>query len=111
MKNKSTNALKKKRQELISKLSTIDGKILRGSIIESYKKCGKPGCKCEKGVGHGPKHSMTINFPKRKPEHDYIPLEYVTQVKEYVSNYHQFKDIIEQICAINREILKRRDEL
>ena len=54
---------------------------------------------------------MTINFPKRRPEHDYIPLEYVTEVTEYVSNYHQFKDIIEQICMINREILKRREEL
>ena len=54
---------------------------------------------------------MTINFPKQKPEHDYIPLELVTEVKEYIDNYHQFKDIVEQICAINREFLKRRDEL
>lgn len=111
MKKMSTNKLKKNRQDLINELHGIDGKILRGSIVESYKKCGKPGCKCEKGIGHGPKHSITINFPKRRPENDYIPLEYVTQVKEYVSNYHQFKDIIEQICAINREILKRREEL
>ena len=63
------------------------------------------------GTGHGPKYSMTVNFPKRKPENDYIPLEYVTQVKEYVSNYRQFKEIIEQICMINRELLKRREEL
>jgi hypothetical protein len=54
---------------------------------------------------------MTINFPKRKPEHDYIQLEHVTQVKQYVSNYHHLKDIIEQICAINREIVKRHEEL
>ena len=111
MKKISTNVLKKKRQDLLNQLSAIDGKILRGSIIESYKKCGKPGCKCENGIGHGPKHSMTINFPKRRPEHDYIPLQYVTQVKEFVSNYHQLKEVIEQICAINREILKRREEL
>jgi hypothetical protein len=111
MKKILTIALKKKRQKLIQELSAFDGEILRGSIFETYKKCGKPGCKCEKGIGHGPKHYMTVNFPKRRPEHDYIPLEYVTQVKEYVSNYHQFKDIIEQICTINREILKRREEL
>ncbi len=53
MKNLSTNALKKKRQELLQKLNAFDGKILRGSLIESYKKCGKPGCKCETGIGHG----------------------------------------------------------
>lgn len=111
MKNLSINALKKKKQELLNDLNAFDGKILRGSLIETYKKCGKPGCKCENGIGHGPKHSITINFPKQKPEHDYIPLEYVTQVKEYLDNYHQFKEVLEQICAINREILKRREEL
>lgn len=107
----STNKLRKNRQDLIDRLVTFDGKILRGSIIESYKKCGKPGCKCATGIGHGPKHSMTVNFPKRRPENDYIPLEYIVRVKEYASNYHQFKEIIEQICMINRELLKRREEL
>lgn len=107
----STNELRKNRQDLIGQITAFDGKTLRGSVIESYKKCGKPGCKCATGTGHGPKHSMTVNFPKRKPENDYIPLEYVAQVKEYVSNYHRFKEIIEQICMINREILKRREEL
>ena len=111
MQTDSTDQLKQKRQTLLDELGAIDGRILRGSIVESFKKCGKPGCKCEKGIGHGPKHIMTINFPKHRPEHDYIPLAYVQQVTEYVANYHQLKDIVEQICAINREILKRRHEL
>jgi hypothetical protein len=111
MENISINELKENRQHLIDKLNAIEGKILRGSVIESFKKCGKPGCKCEHGKGHGPKYSMTINFPKRKPEHDYILLEQITLVKEYVDNYHQFKDLIEQICAINRVIIKRHEEL
>ena len=107
----STDELRKTREDLTAQLAAFDGKILRGSLIESYKKCGKPGCKCAAGTGHGPKHSMTVNFPKRKPENDYIPLEYVAQVKEYVSNYQRLKEILEQICMINREILKRREEL
>jgi hypothetical protein len=111
MEKLSTNQLKRKRQILIDKLNAIEGKFLRGSLIVSYKKCGKPGCKCEHGQGHGPKYSMTINFPKRRPEHDYILLEQITLVKEYVANYHKFKDIVEQICAINRIIIKRRENL
>jgi hypothetical protein len=111
MKNLSTKELKEKRQKLIDQIDALEGKILRGSVIESYKKCGKPGCKCEQGKGHGPKYSMTINFPKRRPENDYIRLEQITQVKEYVANYHQLKDLIEQICVINRIIIKRREEL
>jgi hypothetical protein len=107
----STDQLKEKRQGLIDKINAIEGKFLRGSIVESYKKCGKPGCKCQHGKGHGPKYSMTINFPKRKPENDYIILQQITLVKEYVDNYHQLKDLLEQICAINRIIIKRREEL
>lgn len=106
-----TDELRKTREDLTAQFAAFDGKILRGSLIESYKKCGKPGCKCATGTGHGPKHSMTVNFPKRKPENDYIPLDYVAQVKEYVSNYQRLKEILEQICMINREILKRREEL
>jgi len=111
MKKISTEELKEKRQQLMDKINALECKILRGSVIESYKKCGKPGCKCEHGKGHGPKYSMTINFPRRRPENDYIRLEQITQVKEYVTNYHQLKDLIEQICAINRIIVKRREEL
>jgi hypothetical protein len=107
----STKQLKAKRQQLMDKIDALEGKVLRGSIIESYKKCGKPGCKCEQGEGHGPKYSMTVNFPKRRPENDYIRLEQITLVKEYVTNYHQLKDLIEQICIINRTIVKRREEL
>jgi len=107
----STKELKVKRQQLMDKIDALEGKVLRGSIIESYKKCGKPGCKCERGEGHGPKYSMTVNFPKRRPENDYIRLEQITLVKEYVTNYHQLKDLIEQICIINRTIVKRREEL
>ena len=111
MNKTSTKKLKEKRQQLIDKIDAFEGKILRGSIIESYKKCGKPGCKCEQGEGHGPKYSMTVNFPKRRPENDYIRLEQITLVKEYVTNYHQLKDLIEQICMINRIIIKRREKL
>ena len=107
----STNELRENRKHLIDQLAAFDGKILRGSVIVSYRKCGKPRCKCVIGTGHGPKYSMTVNFPKRKPENIYIPLEYVEQVKALVYNYQQFKEIIEQICMINQELLKRRVEL
>jgi hypothetical protein len=111
MENLSITELREKRQGLIQQINILLGKSLRGSVIESYKKCGKSGCKCKDGKGHGPKYSMTINFPKCRAEHDYIALTQISQVKEYVANYHQLKDILEQICAINRVIIKRREEL
>lgn len=106
-----TNELRSKRQELIFQLSDFDGKVIRGSVIERYTKCGKPGCKCAAGTGHGPKSILTVNFPKKKPEQVYITKDYVDQVKQYVSNFQSVKDILEQLSEINRELLKRKEEL
>jgi len=43
----------KRRQALLGKLPSL-GAILRGSLIERYKPCGKPGCKCAKGAAMVP---------------------------------------------------------
>lgn len=111
MKDISTDKLKNEKIVLLKELEIIGDKILRGSMFERYKKCGKKGCKCADGKGHGPKYYLTVNFPKTRPRQDYIPKDYVSQVKEYLSNYKKIKDILERVCLINLEILKRRENL
>lgn len=110
MKEKSTLALRRRRKTLIKKLPPFEA-ILRGSLIERYKRCGKPGCKCAQSRGHGPKYYLSVSKPKQKPEMDYIPLDYQAQVKEYIENFRYIKTILEELCEINRELLKRREKL
>ena len=45
-----TTALRKRRNALLRQLPPLQS-ILRGSLIERYKRCGKPGCKCADGPG------------------------------------------------------------
>ena len=73
--------------------------------------CGKPGCKCANGPGHGPKYYVTVSYPKRKPEMDYVPAEFQEKVKEYLENYRKAKEILEELSEINRELLRRRESL
>jgi hypothetical protein len=40
---------------------------------------------------------------------DYIPQDYYQQTTEYLANYQQLRQIVEEICAINRELLSRRE--
>ena len=49
-------ALLQQRQALVKQLRRLEPFILRGSLIERFKRCGKPGCKCVQGPGHGPKY-------------------------------------------------------
>ncbi len=110
MKEKTTSALRRRRKTLIKKFPPLEA-ILRGSLIERYKRCGKPGCKCAKSRGHGPKYYLSVSKPKQKPEMDYIPLDYHAQAKEYIENFRNIKTILEELCEINRELLKRREKL
>ena len=53
MQNEPAAALRKRRNALLRQLPPLKA-ILRGSLIERYKRCGKPGCKCADGPGHAP---------------------------------------------------------
>ena len=107
---KSTSALKKRRQALRRRLPSLVA-ILRGSLIERYKRCGKPGCKCAKGRGHGPKYYLSVSHPRLRPQMDYVPQERQTEVKKFLANYQRAREILEEICEINRELLRRREAL
>ena len=107
---KSTKALRQRQKALLKRLPPLQA-ILRGSLVERYKRCGKPGCKCANGPGHGPKYYLTVSYPKRRPEMDYVPAEFQEKVKEYLENYRKAKEILEELSEINRELLRRRESL
>jgi hypothetical protein len=103
----STAALRKRRQTLLRQLPPLDA-ILRGSLIERYKRCGKPGCKCADSRGHGPKYYLSVSYPGLRPQMDYVPQERYEQTSEFLANYQRTRELLEQICEINRELLRRR---
>ena len=39
---------------------------------------------------------------------DYVPEEYSRQVSEYLRNFQEVRQLLEQICNLNRELLRRR---
>ena len=110
MQNEPTAALRKRRNALLRQLPPLKA-ILRGSLIERYKRCGKPGCKCADGPGHGPKYYLSVSYPGLRPQMDYVPQEAYAQTAEFIANYHQARQILEKICEINRELLRRREAL
>ena len=108
--NHTTVALRKRRDSLLRQLPPLQA-ILRGSLIERYKRCGKPGCKCADGPGHGPKYYLSVSYPGLRPQMDYVPQESYAQTAEFLDNFHRVREILEAICEINRELLRRREAL
>jgi hypothetical protein len=111
MKNQSSKHLKRRRQGLLRNLPPLSS-VLRGSLIERYKRCGKQNCRCASGKGHGPKYYLSVSVPgSSRPEMDYVPQEFKEEVESYLANYKLTREILEEVCAINRELLSRREEL
>jgi len=106
--SQSTAALLRRRQTLVGKLAGLEPLILRGSLIERYKRCGHPGCKCQQGRGHGPKYYLSVSQAGSRPEMDYVPEEYSQPVADYLRNFQEVRQLLEKICNINRELLRRR---
>ena len=103
-------ALRNRRSALLRQLPPPKS-ILRGSLIERYKRCGKPGCKCADGAGHGPKYYLSVSYPGQRPQMDYVPQEDYGKTAEFIANYHRSREILEMICEINRELLRSREAL
>ena len=110
MENQPAAALRKRRKPSCANCPRSKA-ILRGSLIERYKRCGKPGCKCADGPGHGPKYYLSVSYPGLRPQMDYVPQESYAQTAEFLANYHRAREILEAICEINRELLRRREAL
>ena len=110
MKNTSSAALRKRRAKLLRGLPPL-ARLLRGSLLEKYKRCGRPGCHCANDRGHGPKRYLSISTTSQRPQIDYVPNDTFSKVTEYLDNYRNVRDVLNEICAINTELLRRREEL
>ena len=88
--------------------------VLRGSVGERFVRCGKPNCRCQEGPGHGPVYYVSINLGNGKTEQVTIAEGEYDLARRYADNYARLREVVEEISAINREILrelrKRRRE-
>ncbi len=99
-------ALRHRRQGLVKLLPPAE-EILRGSLIERYVTCGNPNCKCARGERHGPVWYLTVTLGPGRTTGGIIAREKLDQVRRWIANYQAFKEQLERISEINRELLRR----
>jgi Family of unknown function (DUF6788) len=105
----STTALLRRRALLVQRLAPLVSFIVRGSLIERFVRCGKPGCHCAHGPGHGPKYYLSVSYPGGRPELQYVSQEQQPQVQGLLKNFQQVRALLEEICQLNRELLRRQE--
>lgn len=101
--------LRQKRKRLIEQLKKLESMLLRGSLIEKYRRCGKLNCRCVQGKGHGPCYYLSVSMSGGiRPIMIYVPAEYKTLVEAALTNYRDAQQLMEKISDINRELLARK---
>jgi hypothetical protein len=106
----SSAALRQRRRKLAGDLPPLEY-LLRGTLVETYRRCGRPNCHCANGPGHGPKHYLSISQPGGRPRRDYVPNGTHVLTAELIDNFRRLRGMLDEICAINAELLRRREEL
>jgi hypothetical protein len=101
--------LEKKRKLLIDRL-TEPGEMVAGSIYKTYRKCGKPGCRCARGELHGPFLCLSITERGvRRLTH--IRREDEEWVGSRAENYREYQKALAQLAKMNRQLLEVLREL
>ena len=72
--------------------------LLCGSLVTLKRKCGKKGCKCEKGEKHVSLCLSILVEGKRKMVH--VPRDWEERIKKWVGNYKEAQDLMHQVSQV-----------
>ncbi|MDO8636453.1 MAG: hypothetical protein Q7R34_09470 [Dehalococcoidia bacterium] len=78
--------------------------MVRGSLLELMRKCGKPSCKCQRGELHGPNFYLSLPKPGKRSRMVPVPPDKVKAIRSVNSHYHEFQHALTEIRRLNEGI-------
>ncbi len=96
--------LKEQKTKTLEIISSMDN-VIKGSIIEMKRFCGKKNCKCAKTKI--PHKSLFLSF-KYKGKTKMIPIkkEQIPDIKASIKDYKELKAAIDELAKVNAELLR-----
>jgi hypothetical protein len=102
----TSDTFRSQRQRVVAGLPPLE-EILRGSVFVRSLRCGKAGCHCASGEGHRVAY-LSVTHPGGRTEQISLPADLVATAEQWVSNYKAWWHAIEEMSAINRQVLRQR---
>jgi len=99
----TSRALRMRRARLVRSVPDLAG-FVAGSLVEQHRKCGKEGCRCTQGAPHGP--YVYVSVAGRLI---YVPAGLAEVVRDRLEVSARLQALLEQVSAINLELLSRRE--
>src|SRR6266567_6014492 len=94
------------REQLLREIVQLARRALFGTISETYRTCGTPGCRCHrKGPKHGPHLYVSYQGQKGKTTGYYVPKVVQAEVRASIQAWSQLQDRLRRLAQLNRERL------
>lgn len=99
-----TQQLRARRDQLKAQLAEV-GDLRPGSLVERYRRCGKPNCHCAgKGAdGHGPSWSLTREVAGTTVT-TVIPAAAVEQTRRQITEYKRFRTLARDLVETSEQL-------
>jgi len=86
-----------------------DRPVIKGTVYELKRKCGKPGCKCAQGELHA---RMVVSASEGgKTRLRAIPRGFLVDTQHRVRRYQELRRARARVVEIHRKMLKVMDEM
>ena len=98
--------LRGRRRRLAGSLPDVEG-LVAGSVVEQGRRCGKEGCRCTRGELHGPYTYVVLPRVGGRTRTVYVPAGTAEAVRRGAATSAKVRAALEEISAINIELLAR----
>lgn len=89
--------------------SFSDKPLIKGSVYELKRKCGKPGCKCTQGELH---NQMVLSASEKgKTRLRVIPHGFLVEVQIKVRRYQELRRARSRLVEVHRKMIRVMDEM
>ena len=97
-----------RRDQLRQQLAAI-GDLRPGSLVQNYRKCGKPGCRCAAAQhpGHGPYWLLTWSL-RGKTRSRSIPASEVEATKAQIAECQRLRRLVAELIDVSDDLCQSR---
>ena len=81
--------------------------LIRGSLSERQRTCGKPSCRCAKGQKHVSLYLVVSEGGKYRQV--FVPKDLEEVVRLWVKNHQDARDLFEEISSFHYERVRNRE--
>ena len=100
-------ALAARREELLQRIAPL-GDLRPGSLVRSYRKCGKPNCRCTR-PGHGRRWILTHRFRGKTRKHT-IPPDQLEATRAQLAECQRLRHRVAALIEVSGQVCQAHPE-